>query len=74
MPGRIALEVLVWIAGFALLTTLSRGLAPVAPAVAGALRAMLNPFFLAVVFGAFVLWRLGRGGRRTARPGSDRES
>jgi hypothetical protein len=56
-------ELAMWGVGFVVFLMLLRGLAPILPGVAIALRALLNPCTLALVFALAVIWRLGRGSR-----------
>jgi hypothetical protein len=64
---RAALEVALFVAALALLLTVAKGLAPVFPALAGVLRALVNPIVLGLALAIFLLLRV-------ARPARDRAS
>lgn len=60
---RILAEIALFVLGLAALLVVARGLAPVAPAAAGALRMLLNPIVLVLLVALFLLVRIGRGRR-----------
>lgn len=57
---RILGEIALLILGIAAIMVIARGLTPVAPALAGFLRALFHPFVLVLLAALFVLFRLGR--------------
>lgn len=65
---RILGEITILVLGIAAVLVISRGLVPVAPAMAGALRALLHPVVLVLVVALFLLFRVGRGRSRKSAP------
>ena len=57
---RVLGEIALLLLGIGLVMVISRGLSPVAPALAGALRLLLNPIVLVLLGVLFVLFRMRR--------------
>ena len=71
---RILGEIALLVLGIGLAMVITRGLGPVAPALAGMLRVLINPIVLALLVALFVLFRMRRGSRGTkSTPTSSRE-
>jgi FtsH-binding integral membrane protein len=71
---RILAEILILALGLAAVMVVARGLSPVAPVLAGFLRALFHPLTIALLAALFVLFRLGRSRRGKSAGGPDRET
>jgi len=71
---RVLGEIAFLVLGVAAVLVVARGLAPIAPAAAGVLRALLHPAVLAMLVALFVLFRIGRSRRGRSGLDAPRES
>ncbi|MBK8976001.1 MAG: hypothetical protein IPM29_08750 [Planctomycetes bacterium] len=70
---RVLLEIVLIALGFTVLGVILKGFAPLAPALAGLLRALLNPLTIVLVGGLFLLVRAGRGKRSASATRAESE-
>lgn len=68
---RILGELLLLVLGIAAVMVVARGLMPIAPALAGVLRALFHPIVLVLLGALFVLFRAGRGRRKSRDKSAD---
>ncbi len=69
---RVVVEIALLVVGFTVVGVVLKGLTPLAPVLAGVLRALFHPLTIAVVALLFLLLRAGRERRSTSSSGGRR--